>query len=220
MIRLEQVAKRYDTGRRAVEALRDICVEIERGEYVALVGPSGSGKSTLLHLIGCLDRPTSGRYHLDGIDVGALRINDLAEIRNRKIGFVFQRFHLLPRLSACENVTLPMRLARRPPRERQERAAALLRRVGLEDRLSHRPTELSGGEQQRVAVARAVTNDPAVLLADEPTGNLDSRSGAEVVRLLEELLDEGRTVIVVTHDEGLSRRARRTIRLHDGRIVV
>ena len=133
---------------------------------------------------------------------------------------MFQRFHLLPRLSACENVTLPMRLARRPPRERQERAAALLRRVGLEDRLSHRPTELSGGEQQRVAVARAVTNDPAVLLADEPTGNLDSRSGAEIVRLLEELLDEGRTVIVVTHDEGLSRRARRTIRLHDGRIVV
>jgi putative ABC transport system ATP-binding protein len=202
MIRLEQVSKRYDTGRRAVEALRDICVEIERGEYVALVGPSGSGKSTLLHLIGCLDRPTSGRYHLDGINVGALGINDLAEVRNRKIGFVFQRFHLLPRLSACENVTLPMRLGRRPLREREERAKALLRRVGLEDRLSHRP------------------NDPAVLLADEPTGNLDSRSGAEVVRLLEELLDEGRTVIVVTHDEGLSRRAHRTIRLHDGRIIV
>jgi putative ABC transport system ATP-binding protein len=220
MIRLEQVSKRYDTGRRAVEALRDICVEIERGEYVALVGPSGSGKSTLLHLIGCLDRPTSGRYHLDGINVGALGINDLAEIRNRKIGFVFQRFHLLPRLSACENVTLPMRLARRSLRAQQERAAALLRRVGLEDRLSHRPTELSGGEQQRVAIARAVANEPAVLLADEPTGNLDSQSGAEVVRLLEELLDEGRTVIVVTHDEGLSRRAHRTIRLHDGRIVV
>ena len=220
MIRLEQVSKRYDTGRRAVEALRDICVEIEGGEYVALVGPSGSGKSTLLHLIGCLDRPTSGRYDLDGINAGALGINDLAEVRNRKIGFVFQRFHLLPRLSAYENVTLPMRLARRPLREREERAKALLRRVGLEDRLSHRPTELSGGEQQRVAVARAVANDPAVLLADEPTGNLDSRSGAEVVRLLEELLDEGRTVIVVTHDEGLSRRARRTIRLHDGRIVV
>ena len=220
MIRLEQVSKRYDTGRRTVEALRDICVEIERGEYVALVGPSGSGKSTLLHLIGCLDRPTSGRYHLDGINVGALGINDLAEIRNRKIGFVFQRFHLLPRLSACENVTLPMRLARRPLRERQERAVALLRRVGLEDRLSHRPTELSGGEQQRVAIARAVANEPALLLADEPTGNLDSQSGAEVVRLLEELLEEGRTVIVVTHDEGLSRRARRTIRLHDGRIVI
>ena len=220
MIRLEQVSKRYDTGRRAVEALRDVCVEIERGEYVALVGPSGSGKSTLLHLIGCLDRPTSGRYHLDGINVGALGINDLAEIRNRKIGFVFQRFHLLPRLSACENVTLPMRLARRPLRERQERAAALLRRVGLEDRLSHRPTELSGGEQQRVAIARAVANEPALLLADEPTGNLDSQSGAEVVRLLEELLEDGRTVIVVTHDEGLSRRAHRTIRLHDGRIVV
>jgi putative ABC transport system ATP-binding protein len=220
MIRLEQVSKRYDTGRRTVEALRDICVEIERGEYVALVGPSGSGKSSLLHLIGCLDRPTSGRYRLDGINVGALGINDLAEIRNRKIGFVFQRFHLLPRLSACENVTLPMRLARRPLRERQERAAALLRRVGLEDRLSHRPTELSGGEQQRVAIARAVANEPALLLADEPTGNLDSQSGAEVVRLLEELLEEGRTVIVVTHDEGLSRRARRTIRLHDGRIVV
>ncbi len=220
MIRLEQVSKRYDTGRRAVEALRDICVEIERGEYVALVGPSGSGKSTLLHLIGCLDRPTSGCYHLDGVNVGALGINALAEIRNRKIGFVFQRFHLLPRLSAYENVTLPMRLARRPLRERQERAAALLRRVGLEDRLSHRPTELSGGEQQRVAIARAVANEPALLLADEPTGNLDSHSGAEVVRLLEELLDEGRTVIVVTHDEGLSRRAHRTIRLHDGRIVV
>ena len=220
MIRLEQVSKRYDTGRRAVEALRDICVEIERGEYVALVGPSGSGKSTLLHLIGCLDRPTSGCYRLDGINVGALGINDLAEIRNRKIGFVFQRFHLLPRLSACENVTLPMRLARRPLRERQARAAALLRRVGLADRLGHRPTELSGGEQQRVAIARAVANEPALLLADEPTGNLDSQSGAEVVRLLEELLDEGRTVIVVTHDAGLSRRARRTIRLHDGRIVV
>jgi putative ABC transport system ATP-binding protein len=173
----------------------------------------------LLHILGCLDRPTSGTYHLDGIDIGALDINSLAEIRNGKIGFVFQSFQLMPRLTALENVGMPMLFAGIRAAERRERAAALLDGVGLAERAQHRPAELSGGQQQRVAIARALANRPSVLLADEPTGNLDSQSGQEIIRLLEELRDEGRTVIVVTHDEALARRARRVVRLLDGRLV-
>ena len=219
MIHLENVSKRYDMERAAVHALREVSIEIGPGEYVALLGPSGSGKSTLLHVIGCLDRPTSGRYLLEGEDVGALDVNRLADIRNRKMGFVFQAFHLLPRLSALENVALPLRLGGVGTAERTERARELLERMGLGERISHRPAELSGGQQQRVAIARSLANRPAILLADEPTGNLDTASGAEITAILEGLLDEGRTVIVVTHDETMARRARRILRLRDGRVV-
>ena len=219
MIRLRQVSKSYSLGGAEVHALRGVDLAFEPGEYVALLGPSGSGKSTLLHILGCLDRPTSGTYHLDDIDTGGLDINGLAEIRNGKIGFVFQSFQLMPRLSALENVGMPMLFAGIRAGERRERAATLLDRVGLAPRAQHRPAELSGGQQQRVAIARALANRPSVLLADEPTGNLDSRSGQEIIRLLEELRDEGRTVIVVTHDEALARRARRVVRLLDGRVV-
>ena len=219
MIHLENVSKRYDMERAAVHALREVSIEIGPGEYVALLGPSGSGKSTLLHVIGCLDRPTSGRYVLEGEDVGALDVNRLADIRNRKMGFVFQAFHLLPRLSALENVALPLRLGGVGTAERTERARELLDRMGLGERISHRPAELSGGQQQRVAIARSLANRPAILLADEPTGNLDTASGAEITAILEGLLDEGRTVIVVTHDETMARRARRILRLRDGRVV-
>ena len=219
MIRLCDVNKRYETGGNTVNALRDVCLEVAKGDYVAFFGPSGSGKSTLLHLIGCLDRPTSGTYALDGIEVGSLGINQLAEIRNRKVGFIFQSFHLMPRLNALENVELPMRLARVSPNERRERAKALLARVGLAERMEHRPAQLSGGQQQRVAIARALANSPAIILADEPTGNLDTQSGAEIVQLLESLLQEGRTIIMVTHDENLRRRASRAVGLLDGRIV-
>jgi putative ABC transport system ATP-binding protein len=219
MIRLQEVSKYYDMGPTRVGALLDVSLEMGRGEYAAILGPSGSGKSTLLHVLGCLDRPSAGDYFLDGAAVGGLDIARLAEIRNRKIGFVFQAFHLMPRLGALENVALPMRFAGVRAAQRRRRAAALLDRVGLGDRTGHRPAELSGGEQQRVAVARALANEPPVLLADEPTGNLDSRSGGEIIDLLEQLSSEGRTVVVVTHDESLARRARRIIRLLDGRVV-
>jgi len=219
MIELRDVSKHYRADGSEVVALRDVTLDIGRGEYVALLGPSGSGKSTLLHIIGCLDRPTSGTYRLDGLDVGGLDINRLAEIRATKVGFVFQAFHLMPRMTALENVELPMRFAGVPAAERAARAASLLDRVGLRERATHRPAQLSGGEAQRVAIARSLANRPSVLLADEPTGNLDSKSGAEIIALLEELGDEGRTVIVVTHDESLGRRAQRVIRLLDGQIV-
>jgi putative ABC transport system ATP-binding protein len=219
VIRLENVGKRYDMGKAEVHALRDVSIEMGPGEYVALLGPSGSGKSTLLHVIGCLDRPTSGKYFLEGEDIGVLDVNRLADLRNRKMGFVFQAFHLLPRLSAIENVALPLRLAGVGAAERRARARGLLERVGLGNRASHRPAEISGGQKQRVAIARALANGPQILLADEPTGNLDTASGAEIVGILEGLVDEGRTVIVVTHDEGLARRTRRVLRLLDGRVV-
>lgn len=220
MIHLENINKRYYTGGAEVMALRNASLSLDRGEYVALLGPSGSGKSTLMHIVGCLDRPTSGTYELEDIDVGELDNNGLAEIRNRKIGFIFQSFQLMPRLTALENVGLPLLFAGVRAAERRERAMRLLERVGLAQRAQHRPAELSGGQQQRVAIARALANHPSILLADEPTGNLDSRSGAEIVRLLEELRDEGRTVIVVTHDESLARRAQRVIRLLDGLLAM
>ncbi len=220
MIRLEDVGMRYTAiGAAPVDALRHIDLSIERGEYVALVGPSGSGKSTLMHIVGCLATPTSGKYLLNDVDVGDLDRNALARIRSEHVGFVFQRFHLLPRATALENVIVPLRFAGAPRGSRRERAAEILQRVGLADRLGHRPSELSGGQQQRVAIARALANHPDLLLADEPTGNLDSKAGGEIIELLEELHREGRTIVVVTHDDGIAGRAQRVLRMLDGEIV-
>jgi len=222
LIELRDVGKTYhdddgDAGR--VVALEGVTLSIERGASVALLGPSGSGKSTLLHILGCLDRPTSGRYLLDGDDVSTLDVNRLADVRSREVGFVFQRFHLLPRATALQNAALPLRLAGVGTAESEARARELLERVGLGERLGHRPAKLSGGEQQRVAIARGVANRPSIVLADEPTGNLDSRAGAEIVALLEELNQDGTTLVVVTHDETIAARAPRIIRLLDGRVT-
>jgi putative ABC transport system ATP-binding protein len=219
LIQLQQIGKEYASGEGAVHALRDVDLEVEAGEYVSVLGPSGSGKSTLLHVIGCLDSPSAGRYLLDGTDVGSLDVNRMADVRNRRFGFVFQAFQLMPRLSALDNVALPLRFAGQGIDERRRRAAELLDAVGLADRATHRPTELSGGQQQRVAIARALANRPDVILADEPTGNLDSRAGSEIVELLEQLNANGQTLILVTHDESLAARTRRTIRMLDGAIV-
>ena len=216
MIQVEQLRKVYPMGRVQVEALRGIDLCIGRGEYVAILGPSGSGKSTLMHLLGCLDTPTTGRYNLDGHPVEGLKRNELAHVRNDKIGFVFQSFNLLAHATALGNVELPLIYKGARRRLRQQRSAELLHRVGLGDRMDHRPSELSGGQRQRVALARALAADPDLILADEPTGNLDTASGEEVVALFEELVAEGKTVIVVTHDQDIARRARRIVRLRDG----
>jgi putative ABC transport system ATP-binding protein len=218
LVRLEDVTKVYVMDEVEVPALRGITLSIARGEFLSMMGPSGSGKSTLMNLIGCLDRPTSGRVIIDGRDVSRLSDDALAEIRRKKIGFVFQQFNLIPRLSALENVALPMWFAGVEKNQRLRRAAALLERVGLGERLKHKPTELSGGERQRVAIARALANDPELILADEPTGNLDSKSGDEILDLLESLNREGRTIVLVTHDLDYGRRAKRMIRLRDGLI--
>ena len=186
--------------------------------FIAVLGPSGSGKSTIMHILGCLDTPTAGTYHLDGVAIQGLNPNDLAEIRNRRIGFVFQSFHLLPRATACENVELPMVFAGVNGAGRKACAESVLEQVGLRERIKHLPNELSGGERQRVAIARALVNKPSIILADEPTGNLDSRSGAEILALFENLHAEGRTVILVTHDEAIAQRAHRVIRIFDGKI--
>lgn len=217
-LRLRAVSRVYEKDGAPVAALHGVDLDVARGEYIALLGPSGSGKSTLMHLLGCLDRPSAGSYRLAGTEVALLSPGELAALR-RRIGFVFQAFHLLPALTAQENAALPLRYADVPHAERLRRAAAVLARVGLAERLRHFPKELSGGQQQRVAVARALVTEPELLLADEPTGNLDSRSGLEIVALLEELWREGRTLIVVTHDERLAARASRIVRLLDGRIV-
>jgi putative ABC transport system ATP-binding protein len=219
LIQLKQIGKEYASGEGAVHALRGVDLEVDSGEYVSILGPSGSGKSTLLHVIGCLDSPSAGRYLLDGTDVGSLDVNRMADVRNRRFGFVFQAFQLMPRLSALDNVALPLRFAGQGTDQRRQRAAELLDAVGLADRATHRPTELSGGQQQRVAIARALANRPDVILADEPTGNLDSRAGGEIVELLEHLNANGQTLILVTHDESLAARTRRTIRMLDGAIV-
>jgi putative ABC transport system ATP-binding protein len=219
LIELAEVRKTYDTGQVQVEALRGVDATIEEGEYVAVVGPSGSGKSTLMHIVGCLDVPTSGSYHLAGEDVSSLGEERLAEVRNRRIGFVFQQFNLLPSLDAWRNVELPLLYAGVPRPERRERAFAALERVGLVDRSSHRPGELSGGQQQRVAVARALVTDPALILADEPTGNLDSVSTGEVLGLLDELSALGRTIVLITHEHEVARRAGRVLQVHDGQVV-
>jgi putative ABC transport system ATP-binding protein len=217
VIQIEQMTKIYSIGDIKVPALRGVSFSIARGEYVAVMGPSGSGKSTLMNLIGCLDKPTTGLYRLDGVDVSALEDNDLAAIRLQKLGFVFQGFNLLARTSAVRNVALPLFYA--GDRARDEKAVVVLKQVGLGDRLYHRPNELSGGQQQRVAIARALVNNPAVLLADEPTGNLDSTTAEEIMALFQRLNDGGRTIIMVTHDEDIAKHAKRIIRLRDGLVV-
>ncbi|MDA8342269.1 MAG: ABC transporter ATP-binding protein [Actinomycetota bacterium] len=219
VIELDGVTKTYRTGSLEVDALRGISLAIDEGEYVAVMGPSGSGKSTLMHILGCLDVPTGGVYRLAGEDVSTLDETRLAEIRNRRIGFVFQQFNLLPTLSAWRNVELPLVYAGVERHERRERALAALDRVGLTDRVEHRPGELSGGQQQRVAAARALVTDPALILADEPTGNLDSSSAADVMGLFDELHRAGRTIVLITHELEVAEAAERTERIRDGRIV-
>ena len=219
MIELRDLTRHFRVGDQTVRALDAATVSIPDGDYVAIRGPSGSGKSTLLHLLGCLDRPTSGSYRLDGREVADLGESELAAVRGRTIGFVFQFFHLVPRMTAAGNVELPMILAGVPPAERRARVAEALGSVGLTDRVTHRPDQLSGGQRQRVAIARATVMRPSILLADEPTGNLDRHSGNEIIDLLERMNREGLTLVVVTHDPEVARRARRELQMEDGRIV-
>ena len=219
MIRTENLTKLYTMNSKTVTALDHVTLRVQKGEYAAIVGPSGSGKSTLMHLLGCLDTPTSGSYRLHGRDVSTLGKDDLAQVRGQEIGFVFQGFQLLPRLTAAENVALPLLLCGVPPKERAAAARALLEQVGLGERLHHTPNQLSGGQQQRVAIARALARNPAVLLADEPTGNLDAQATADVLHLLDELHRAGRTILLITHDSVVAQRAERQITIAAGRII-
>jgi ABC-type lipoprotein export system ATPase subunit len=218
VIDLEGVGKTYDTGALAVEALRDVSLTIDHGEFIAIIGPSGSGKSTLMHILGCLDVPTTGRFRLAGHDIALLTENQLADVRNRYIGFVFQQFNLLPYLTAWRNVELPLVYMGLDRAERKSRALNALTQVGLADRAEHKPGELSGGQQQRAAIARALVTGPAIILADEPTGNLDSVSGAEVLGLMRDLNDAGRTIVLITHDRAVAERAGRIVQIRDGEV--
>jgi putative ABC transport system ATP-binding protein len=219
VIVVRKVVKTYALGEIEVHALRGVSLAIDRGDFVAIMGASGSGKSTLMNIIGCLDLPTTGRYLLDGVDVRGMGEDELADVRNRKIGFVFQSFNLIPRTSALANVELPMVYAGMPKKRRRQRAERALERVGLSDRVHHLPSELSGGQQQRVAVARAIATNPAIILADEPTGNLDSSATAEVMDVFSELNAEGRTVVLITHEDDVAKHAKRIIRLRDGSVI-
>ncbi len=216
IIRLEDIQKSYFMGNQAIPVLKGITLDIFKNEYVALMGPSGSGKSTLMNILGCLDSPTGGRYILNGKDVSKMPDDDLAEVRNTEIGFVFQQFNLLPRLTAAENVALPLIYAGVPKKERYERAMEALKKVGLEERSHHKSNELSGGQIQRVAIARALVNNPSLLLADEPTGNLDSRTSVEVMEIFGKIQEAGNTVVLVTHEEDIAHYAHRVVRLRDG----
>jgi len=218
VIEIEGVTKLYKMGAETIHALRGVALQIRRNEYLAIMGPSGSGKSTLMNMLGCLDTPTDGRYEFSGKNVATMVDDELAEIRNREIGFVFQTFNLLPRSNALHNVELPLIYAGVPKHERLERAREALDNVGLGERLHHRPNELSGGQRQRVAIARALVTRPSIILADEPTGNLDSQTGVEIMSLFEQLYDQGNTLIVVTHEEDIAQHARRIVRLRDGLI--
>ena len=217
MISIENLSKIYDSGTLSVTALEEVSFQIDKGEFVAIMGPSGSGKSTLMNLLGCLDLPTAGKYELEGLDIGNLKANQLAEVRNRRIGFVFQSFNLLPRATALENTELPLLYGR--VKNSTEIAMQALERVGLKHRAKHKPTELSGGEKQRVAIARALVNQPAIILADEPTGNLDSVTGEEIMSLFHELNEQKVTLIIVTHEEEIARQAKRIIKMKDGKIT-
>ena len=218
VIDIENITKVYVMGEETVHALRGVSLQIRRNEYLAIMGPSGSGKSTLMNMLGCLDTPSSGRYSFNGKDVSAMDDDELAAIRNHEIGFVFQTFNLLPRSTSLRNVELPLIYAGIDPEIREEKAAQALRDVGLGDRLQHKPNELSGGQRQRVAIARALVNDPSIILADEPTGNLDSKTGEEIMQLLENLYQNGNTIILVTHEPDIAHHARRTVFLRDGLI--
>lgn len=219
LIKIDKINKKHYLGENTLHVLQDIDLEISLGEFTAIIGPSGSGKSTLMNILGCLDRPTSGSYYLHGEDVSNLTDDQLAEVRNRRIGFVFQSFNLLPRISAQENVAMPLIYAGIDGKERMERAARLLTRVGLGDRMHHKPNELSGGQRQRVAIARALVNDPSIIMADEPTGNLDSKSSVEIMEIFRELNAADKTIILVTHDPEVAQQAKRVVTVRDGKII-
>ena len=219
LIEVKNVYKIYNPGENEVRALDGISVTIDHGEFVAIVGHSGSGKSTFMNMLGCLDTPTSGDYYLDGVNVAGMTDDELSDIRNKQIGFIFQGFNLIPSLTAQENVELPLVYRGMPAEQRRQLAEEALTRVGMEHRMSHRPSELSGGQQQRVAIARAIAARPPIIMADEPTGNLDPRSGEDVMKLLDELNEEGRTIVLITHDNDIARQATRAIRIIDGKVV-
>lgn len=219
IVDIKQLSKFYKMGGETLKALDDVSFSVKKGDFIAIIGPSGSGKSTLMNMVGCLDIPDAGEYFLDGENVFALKNKQLADVRNQKIGFIFQSFNLLPKQTAFENVELPLIYRGLPASERKELVMSALKKVGLEDRARHRPTELSGGQQQRVAIARALAGNPPILLADEPTGALDSKTGAEVIQLMKLLNEQGHTIILITHDLEVAKQAKRIIRIHDGRII-